>query len=330
MHAANTLLVTGAAGKVGQTLIRRLLDSPAYANWQVRALCHRRGLAPAPRLEVVYGAMDQQQDVANAVAGATHVVHLATCKEIPQQIMDVAVKGLFWLLEACRQSPCVRQAVLIGGDAAVGHFFYPQKEPVTEETPHRAYPGCYALSKVLEEVMAQQYHIQYELNTCCLRAPWIMEKDDFKYSLSFGEDVFGGPHWRDLAGAEAADGYIRQQAVPVALDAQGVPLQRNFIHAEDLVSAILLALDHPQARGQLFNISMDAPVDYGQLGAYLQRTRGMVPVPVPTPYYSVRLSNAKAKRLLGWQPAYDMHKLADSAFDYVRAADDPRVVYYPG
>ena len=25
-----------------------------------------------------------------------------------------------------------------------------------------------------------------------------MEKDDFKYQLSFGEDVFGGPRWRDI------------------------------------------------------------------------------------------------------------------------------------
>jgi hypothetical protein len=49
--------------------------------------------------------------------------------------------------------------------------------------------------------MLEQYYIQYGLNGCCLRAPWIMEKDDFKYSLSFGEDVFGGPRWRELVGA---------------------------------------------------------------------------------------------------------------------------------
>eukprot|EP01046_Picozoa_sp_COSAG06_P106430 COSAG06_NODE_52706_length_304_cov_0.756098_1_plen_29_part_10 len=26
---------------------------------------------------------------------------------------------------------------------------------------------------------------------CCLMAPWIMEKDDFKYTMSFGDDLFG-------------------------------------------------------------------------------------------------------------------------------------------
>ena len=32
--------------------------------------------------------------------------------------------------------------------------------PVTEEQKWSAYPGCYALSKVLEEVMLEQYYIQ--------------------------------------------------------------------------------------------------------------------------------------------------------------------------
>ena len=61
-----------------------------------------------------------------------------------------------------------------------------------------AYPGCYALSKVLEEVLLEQFGIQYGLNGCCLRAPWIMEKDDFKYTLSFGDDLFGGPDWKTM------------------------------------------------------------------------------------------------------------------------------------
>ena len=149
---------------------------------------------------MVTGSIESRDSVAEAMAGVTHVLHLATSKETPESIMDVAVKGLFWLLEACRTSPTFKQFVLIGGDAGMGHFFYPHPIPVTETQKHSAYPGCYALSKVLEEVMLEQYYIQYDLNGCCLRAPWIMEKDDFRYQLSFGEDVFGGPRWRDLVG----------------------------------------------------------------------------------------------------------------------------------
>ena len=47
--------------------------------------------------------------------------------------------------------------------------------------------------------MLEQYYCQYDLNGCCLRAPWIMEKDDFKCHLSFAEDQFGAPRCRELA-----------------------------------------------------------------------------------------------------------------------------------
>ena len=78
--------------------------------------------------------------------GVTHVLHLATVKETPDTIMDVAVKGLFWLLEACRTSPTFKQFMLVGGDAAVGHFFYPQADPgdggATNSHPTRAATRC--------------------------------------------------------------------------------------------------------------------------------------------------------------------------------------------
>jgi nucleoside-diphosphate-sugar epimerase len=244
--------------------------------------------------------------------------------------MDVAIKGLFWLLEACRGSSTFKQFVLIGGDAGMGHFFYPHPIPVTETQKHSAYPGCYALSKVLEEVMLEQYYIQYDLNGCCLRAPWIMEKDDFRYQLSFGEDVFGGPRWRDLVGKEAADGYVKSGAIPVMQDPDGVPIKRNFVHVDDLCGAILAALDNPRARRQTFNVCMDEPVDYGELGAYLAKTRKLPTVPIRTPYRSTWLDNSKAKFLLGWRPRYDLARMADAAYDYKRAPDDPRVVWYPG
>jgi nucleoside-diphosphate-sugar epimerase len=259
------------------------------------------------------------------------VLHLATSKETPESIMDVAIKGMFWLLEACRtRMPAFKQFILVGGDAGMGHFVYPHPIPVTETQKHSAYPGCYALSKVLEEVMLEQYYIQYDLNGCCLRAPWIMEKDDFKYQMSFGADVFGGIRWRDYVGVERADEYVKEGAVAEMQDADGRPLLRNFVHLDDLVSAILLAIDQPRTRRQTFNICMDEPVDYGRVGAYLSETRGLRAIPVKTQFHSTWLDNSKAKFLLGWRPVYDLPKLIDGAYDYRRASDDPRIVWYPG
>ncbi len=332
MAETKRILVTGASGKVGQAFIRRLLASgdDRFAGFAVRALCHNRILAAGPRLEVMSGSMEQRETAGRAVDGVTHVLHLATSKETPETIIDVAVKGLFWLLEACRTSPAFRQFILIGGDAGVGHFCYPRQVPVTEAQPHSAYPGCYALSKVLEEVMAEQYGIQYDLNVCCLRAPWVMEKDDFRYQLSFGQDVFGGPRWRDLVGAERADAFAASSTIPVMLDEQGHPVKRNFVHVDDLTEAILHAVDNPAARRQTFNICMDEPVDYGELGAYLAESRGLPTIGIRTPYHSTWLDNTKAKFVLGWRPRYDLRRMTDEAWSYQRSAGDPRTIWYPG
>jgi UDP-glucose 4-epimerase len=322
------ILVTGAAGKVGSHFIGRILQSDQDVS--IRALCHNRLLEPKERLEVVQGSISDRAAVRAAMRDVTHVLHCATCKETPDDVMDVTVKGLFWLLEECRVSPAFEQIILIGGDAALGHFFYPHALPVTEQQKHSAYPGCYALSKVLEEVMLEQYFIQYDLSGCCLRAPWIMEKDDFKYSLSFGEDVFGGPRWRDLVGAERADEYVKRGAVPLMLDPKGSPVQRNFVHVSDLVDSILLALDHPKAHQQTFNICMNEPVDYRQVADYLKATRGLPSVEVETPFWSTWLDNTKAKFLLGWRPVFDLKRLIEDAWAYQRSEAEPRRVWYPG
>jgi UDP-glucose 4-epimerase len=325
-----TILVTGATGKVGQTFISRVLAEPAFSNTKIRALCHNRKLASSNRLEIVSGTMSDPRVAQEAMAGATHVLHLATCKETPADIMDVAVKGLFWLLEQCRQSPAFRQFILIGGDAGVGHFFYPHHIPVTETQKHSAYPGCYALSKVLEEVMLEQYYVQYDLNGCCLRAPWIMEKDDFKYTLSFGSDVFGGPRWGELVSQEDARRYCESQTIPVMLDPQSRPVKRNFVHVDDLVEAILHAIDHPHAKQQLFNICMDEPVDYRHVADYLKQSRGLPSVDIRTQFHSTWLDNAKARFLLDWRPHIGMSQLIDAAWSYQRRPDDPRKIWYPG
>ncbi len=324
------ILVTGATGKVGRHFIAGLLDNPRFSNARIRALCHNRLREESDRVEVVRGSISDREVANAALADVTHVVHLATCKETPDDVIDVTVKGLFWLLEAFRISTTARQFILIGGDAGIGHFYYRHDGPITENVPHQAYPGSYALSKVLEEVILEQFGIQYDINGCCLRAPWIMEKDDFKYTLSFGDDVFGGPDWKTLVPEADARRYAAKGTVPLLHDADGRPLKRNFVHVDDLVSAILAAIDNPHAKRQLFNICMDRPVDYGEVAGYLARTRGLDSVDIPSQFHSNWMDNSKARYLLDWRPRYDLELLIDSAWKYERSQNDPRIVWYPG
>jgi UDP-glucose 4-epimerase len=324
------LLITGATGKVGGHFLPAFLADERFADVTVAALCHNRALPPQERVEVISGSLSSREDVERAMAGVTHVIHMAAVKESPDLVIDVAVKGMFHLMEAFRASPDAKQFVLVSGDCAVGHIFHDYQAPITEEAPRRAYKGCYALTKVLEEVMLEQYRIQYGIDGCCLRAPWIMEKDDFRYAMSFGPDQFGGPAWDELMAPEALAAAREGHAVPLMLDHEGRPLRRNFVHVSDLVSAILTVIDNEAAHGQLFNIAMDEPVNYAEVARNLAASHGLRAIEIRTDFFSNWLDNAKARLRLGWRPSYDLKRLIDEAWTYARADSDPRKIWYPG
>jgi len=322
------LLVTGITGKVGTNFLPAFLSTEKFAGWSIRAICHNRTI-DNPHVDMVRASLADGEAVQAAMVGVTHVLHMAAVKETPSLAMDVGVKGMFHLLEAFRSTPGTQQFVLLSGDCSVGHVFRHYEMPITETAPRRAYPGCYALTKVIEEVMLEQYGIQYGVNGTCLRAPWIVEKDDFRYALSFSEQ-FGGPPWADLLSEEDLARHARSNSVPLLRDVQGAALRRNFIHVDDLVAAILAALDNRAAAGELFNIAMDEPVDYGELARYLRETRSLPSAEISTSLHSNWLDNAKARLRLGWKPQIDLHGLVDRAWDYVRRPDDPRIIWYPG
>jgi nucleoside-diphosphate-sugar epimerase len=157
-----------------------------------------------------------------------------------------------------------------------------------------------------------------------------MEKDDFRYTLSFGDDLFGGPDWKAMVTPEEAAEARASGAVPLLMESDGTPVKRNFVHVDDLVEAIVISLRHPKARQRLYNICMDEPVDCGDVAAYLGRTRGLPAKEIRGPYVGNWLDNSRARAELGWRPTYDLQKLIESAWSYERSANDPRRIWYPG
>jgi UDP-glucose 4-epimerase len=133
-----------------------------------------------------------------------------------------------------------------------------------------------------------------------------------------------------LVPPEIAERCRKEGTIPLLRDAHGRPLKRNFVHVDDLVDAILAALDNPATRGKLYNIAMDEPVDYAAVAAHLKATQGLGSIDVPSAYHSNWLDNARARFDLNWRPRYDLAKLIDAAWTYNRAPDDPRKVWYPG
>ena len=194
------ILVTGATGKVGRMLIARLLADPAFG--ATPASAPSATTAPLPETDRRRGraaaASPTATTVEAAMEGVTHVVHLATCKETPEDVMDVTVKGLFWLLEAFRAEP---------GRAALR----PDRRrcrrrpfPLPPRRPGHRGDAAHGLSRLLRalqgarggDARAVRHPVRPRLD-CCLRAPWIMEKDDFRYTLSLRRRRLRRPRLED-------------------------------------------------------------------------------------------------------------------------------------
>ena len=209
-------------------------------------------------------------------------------------------------------------------------FFAERGAPAFEEV-NLAHPEFFVgFESALKEIPASTWQAYLRWHLVRYAAPYL--SDPFvKESFEFNDKILTGlteqkPRWkRALDSENRAIGMILGRLFVKEYFPESAKKRYN-----DLVEAMLLAIDNPAAQQQLFNIAMTEPVDYGAVAQRLERTRGMQPVRINTPLHSNLLDNAKARLQLGWTPRVDTAALVDRAFDYVRAADDPRKVWYVG
>lgn len=310
-----TVAVFGAGGKLGRHVLRVL----ANREMRVRALVHRTRV-DGKHVDCIPGSIADARAVAEVIRGADAVVHLATTKEDPATFFDVSICGTFNILEASRGS-AIKQIILFGGDAAFGIWFYPQPVPIDETHPLTAYPGYYALSKVLEETMAQQYAIQYGLPVSILRSSWVFQDDDLLRHFSLLENVNPAEPGHGFGAVPAPVLELvrsRQERVPILTDMNGTPLRRHIVHADDVVQAFDRMLGSDHALGTSFNIAGPAAFRYDAAATYLSEKTGVPTVEIPTPYHPFEINIGRARSVLGYAPENDFIRMADRALEFRR------------
>jgi UDP-glucose 4-epimerase len=306
-----TAAVFGGSGKVGRHAIPLLQRRGLI----VRALAHRTPIVSAG-VQTVAGSVTDAEAVREVVHGADVVLQLATAKEDPATFFDVSVRGTLNILEACRlERP--RQFILLGGDAAFGIWFYPQPIPIDETHPLTAYPGYYAFSKVMEEVMAGQYAVQYGLPFTILRSSWIFEGADLLNHFSLLKNVDPAEPGHGF-GAQPASvmRLVRggREHIPILMNRLGVPYHRHIVHIADVMQALNLVVGNESALGHSFNIASPAAFDYRVAAEYLAEKMSLPTVEITCPdYHSFAINISKARAMLGYDPQYDFFAMADDA-----------------
>ena len=321
MTAIHRVFVTGASGKLGGPLCEALLE----AGYQVTALRHRLPVG-VDGVEEVQADLADAQAVEELVSQSDAVIHLATSKEDRHGVIDLSARGTFNLLDAAMRTKALQRFLLASGDAVMGIYFNRQPVPIREDMPLIAYPGYYALSKVIEETLCNQYFHQAGVPTVCLRMSWIQAEDDVLNHLTTAGESFGVPVWNELMNEAERARFTENRDAAVALrHPDGRPMRRHIVALDDCVRAFLLALEVEGIEGQTFNIAMAEPFDYVQTAAYVAERLGIEVVELVDPVgQDFAIDVSKAGYLLGYRPRVDVRALVDRAVDFRRSGDRRR------
>jgi nucleoside-diphosphate-sugar epimerase len=329
-----TVLVTGAAGRMGAHLTRRLTAGGHIVRAFVLPDDPNNQAIDGPNVEIVPGRLEDRASVDRAVEGVDAVVALAGALTSrlasDQQFFDANLGGTFNLLMAARhRAPNLRRFVYASSDAVYwsGATNPAAYLPIDESHPRQ--PGSiYGATKLGAEELCLTFMRAYRIPTTIIRPTATADAWELIEPGSvFGRRIFlrGAIHFlasqpnlsadeQDLLGALRANDTGTERLFVLA-DPDGHVSTTILADARDTAAGLELLLTRPEAVGEAFNIGPAGPHGEEELVAYIAKRLDMDYVVIRRP--AVRpdwyVSSAKAARLLGYEPTRTIFQMVDEA-----------------
>jgi nucleoside-diphosphate-sugar epimerase len=283
-EAGRKIVVTGATGNVGTSLVRLLAEDPAVAS--VRGLARRiPDLGPG---RVEWSKVDlaaKDVDLVREFRGADAVVHLAWAFQPthdPVATWRTNVLGSIRVFEAVAATATV--PTLVHASSVGAYSPGPKNRSVDESWPTHGWPdAAYTREKAYLERYLDTFEFRHPgIRVVRMRPAFLFKRE----SASEQRRIFGG---KFLPGPLA-----RPELLPFLPDIQGLRVQA--LHTDDAARAYQLAV-HSEARGA-FNLAADPPLDAEILGELL----GSRPVRLPRTAARSAIAAAWGLRLLPASP----------------------------
>lgn len=308
--SGSSVLVTGAEGFIGSTLVRQLLDAGAA----VRAFVHYKPYAATGNLDgvdvdIVAGDIRDTGVVADAVEGCDVVFHLGALigvpysHQAPESYVTTNVTGTHNVAAACRRH-----------DARLVHtstsevYGTARVIPMTEAHPLQP-QSPYSASKIGADMMALSYWHTYELPVSVVRP--------FKTY---------GPR-------QSASALIPMILEQLHAGAREIKLgatepTRDFTYVDDTARGFLEVGASDKALGEVVNLGSGTEIALGDLAAMLIDITGSDakivtdqtwPLPPRGEADRMMADTSKARALTGWVPQVGLREGLTLTSEWVRA-----------
>jgi UDP-glucose 4-epimerase len=295
------VLVTGAAGNIGQAVARRLL---AESQFELRASDER----PVPEWmrqagEVHSGDLRDLDEARLAIAGCTHVIHLAAIvggignwNALPYTLTEANNALCNAVFGAALEVDIERFVYMSSAMVFERATKFPTPEDYLDECPTPLSP--YGFSKLSGEVYTRAAHDEHGL-------PFTICRPSNAY----------GPG--ELPADEPGISHVVPDLIGKVLSGQR-PLEifgsgkqtRTLTHLDDTADGIVTAMTSPAGLNADFNITGSEELTVAEIAAMVWEACGQDPAELELKHVESfqvdvqrrLLSAEKAKRVLGWEP----------------------------
>jgi dihydroflavonol-4-reductase len=317
------VLVTGGSGFIGTHCVLQLLNAGFRVRTTVRSLAREPGVRAAlavggalPGQTLAFTAADLESDQGwpEAVAGCRFVLHVASPfpANVPRhedELIVPARDGALRVLRAARDAG-VERLVLTSSFAAVGYGHAPLERPFTETDwtdPDGGSLGAYVKSKTLAERAAWEFIAR--------------EGGSLELAVVNPVVVFGPALGPDFSTSVEILRRLMDGGIPLC-----PRLSFGIVDVRDVADLHLRAMTNPAAGGERFLAVAGESMSIREIALLLRARLGAAAARAPTqvmPDWLVRVaslfkpelrqtlpelgktkrvSNEKARRVLGWTP----------------------------
>lgn len=295
----STYLVTGGAGFIGSTIVKRLIKDNhkvrVIDNFSTGKLINLKECIN--KIELIHGDLCNFELVKNVTNGVEFISHQAAIPSVPFSIKDPIaanhsmVSATVNLLKAAVESKSVKRVVQAASAAVYGdNANLPKSE---EMLPEPISP--YAVSKLSQEYYAKAFYNVYGLETISLRYFNVFgPNQDPKSPYSGVISIFLDKMIKGLNPSIFGDGFT----------------SRDFVYVNDIVEANILALECSwTGKAESINIGRGEKVSLNELVEIMNL---VIDTKLTPEYKEERTGDVKhsiadiekAKRVLGYKPHY--------------------------
>ena len=314
------VLVTGGAGTIGSAVVRRLIRD---ADWEVRVSDQRE--APQWMREACEVHMGDLRDVAcarQAVAGCTHVIHLAAIvggignfHKLPHTLLEMNTGLYNGVFRAALERRVERLTYVSSSMVFENATRFPTPEEYIRDTPIPT--SAYGFSKLAGEMYCRALHDEHGL----------------AYTICRPFNAYGPGEMPD---PEPGIAHMVPDVIKKVLSGQRpLPIfgsgqqTRTITHVDDIAEGIVVATSHPAAANEDFNISNDEEMTVAEIARVIWEECGEDPGAFELehlPSFEVDVKRRwpavdKARRLLGFEARIGAREGIRQTVDWLRAQE---------